>query len=113
MIQTKLNDIFQYKYENINNFGIPIIIIPEPKMVQTRKHKKKRINKKWAKIYGYHKVGSYFDIDEETIYAISGKLYMRSKAYEKLKESVEILHNLDEINKLKELIKKTEENNHV
>lgn len=33
-----------------------------PRLVQVRKHKKKRINKKWAKIYGYKTI-----IDKMTI----------------------------------------------
>ena len=32
--------------------GIPIIVVPDSKK-QNRTHRKKRINKKWAKRYGY------------------------------------------------------------
>lgn len=35
-----------------NYTGIPIIVVPDSKK-QNRTHKKKRINKKWAKRYGY------------------------------------------------------------
>ena len=35
-----------------NYTGIPIIVVPDIKR-QNRTHKKKRINKKWGKKYGY------------------------------------------------------------
>ena len=65
--------------------GTPIIIVPTRK-IQNRKHKKKRINKKWAKKYGYRlkfiegktrdttyntKTGEFdFSYDDETIWQI-------------------------------------------
>ena len=65
--------------------GTPIIIIPTIK-TQNRTHKKKRINKKWAKRYG-------FTISEtlkngET-YMMDGKLYMNQHTYTQLKTSIE------------------------
>ena len=65
--------------------GTPIIIVPTRK-IQNRTHKKKRINKKWAKRYG-------FTISEtlkngET-YMMDGKLYMNQHTYTKLKTSIE------------------------
>lgn len=38
-----------------NYTGVPIIVVPDSKR-QNRIHKKKRINKKWAKRYGYKQV---------------------------------------------------------
>ena len=35
--------------------GIPIIVVPDSKK-QNKTHKKKRINKKWAKRYGYKQI---------------------------------------------------------
>ena len=70
----------------INHFsGTPIIIVPTRK-IQNRTHKKKRINKKWAKRYG-------FTISEtlkngET-YMMNGKLYMNQHTYEILKKNLE------------------------
>ena len=70
----------------INHFsGTPIIIVPTRK-IQNRTHKKKRINKKWAKQYG-------FTISEtlkngET-YMMDGKLYMNQHTYEFLKKILE------------------------
>ena len=66
-------------------FGAPIIIFPTRK-IQKRTHKKKIINKKWAKRYG-------FTISEtlkngETI-MMNGKLYMNQHTYEALKISLE------------------------
>lgn len=65
--------------------GTPIIIVPTRK-IQNRTHKKKRINKKWAKRYG-------FTISEtlkngET-YMMDGKLYMNQHTYEILKKNLE------------------------
>lgn len=67
-------------------YGTTIIIVPTRK-IQNRKHKKKRINKKWAKRYG-------FTISEtlkngET-YMIDGKLYMNQHTYTQLKTSIEL-----------------------
>ena len=42
-----MNDSVFAKYT-----GIPIIVVPDSKK-QNRTHRKKRINKKWAKRYGY------------------------------------------------------------
>ena len=66
-------------------YGTPIIIVPTRK-IQNRTHKKKRINKKWAKRYG-------FTISETLkngeIYMIDGKLYMNQNTYEILKKNLE------------------------
>ena len=66
-------------------YGTTIIIVPTRK-IQNRTHKKKRINKKWAKRYG-------FTISEtlkngET-YMMDGKLYMNQHTYEILKKNLE------------------------
>lgn len=39
-----------------NIFGVPVITHTATKWVQRRKHRKKRINKKWLKKYGMMKV---------------------------------------------------------
>ena len=66
-------------------YGTKIIIVRTRK-IQNRRNKKKRINKKWAKRYG-------FTISEtlkngET-YMIDGKLYMNQHTYTQLKNSIE------------------------
>lgn len=64
--------------------GIPIIVIPDNKK-QNRIHKKKRINKKWVKRYGYT-VHNLFKDDE--IITMSGSLYMNPRTYNKVKSLV-------------------------
>ena len=66
-------------------FGTPIIIVPTRK-IQNRTHKKKRINKKWTKRYGFTLYKSI--IGDNDMFMLDNKLYMGYKAYEKLKESV-------------------------
>ena len=64
--------------------GTPIIVTT--RKIQNRTHKKKRINKKWAKRYG-------FTISETLkngeIYMIDGKSYMNQNTYTQLKNSIE------------------------
>lgn len=66
-------------------FGTPIIIFPTRKF-QKRTHKKKRINKKWAKRYGFTLYKSI--IGDNDVFVLDNKLYMGYKAYEKLKENI-------------------------
>lgn len=55
------------------------------KKFQIRTHKKKRINKKWAKRYGF----MYFDIQEKGQAVIVGsKIYMTQRDYDELKEVI-------------------------
>ena len=73
-------------YKNLDIEGIPIIVYG--RKIQNRKHKKKRINKKWIKRYGYKYINMQL-WEEDKIYVIPGRdgkacLYMTIKAYEKL-----------------------------
>ena len=43
------------------------ILFQQPVQVQVRRHKKKRINKKWAKRYGYKTVFKSFELEEAYI----------------------------------------------
>ncbi len=58
--------------DNVFLNGIDIIVTT--KYVQNRKHKKKRINKKWAKKYGYSEINTQqdgeilFDEEKRVIY---------------------------------------------
>lgn len=61
--------------------GIPIIVVPDNKK-QNRTHKKKRINKKWAKRYGYT---TYNSIEDEQIITMNGSIYVNPRTYYKLK----------------------------
>ena len=64
---------------------IPIIVVPDSKK-QNRTHKKKRINKKWAKRYGHTTSNS---IEDEKVIMMNGSMYVNPRAYYKLK-SIEL-----------------------
>ena len=61
--------------------GIPIIVVPDSKR-QNRKHKKKRINKKWAKRYGYT---TYNFIEDDKVIMMNGRICVNPRTYYKLK----------------------------
>ena len=65
--------------------GMPVIIVPTRK-IQNRTHKKKRINKKWARRYGFT---IYERLKNGETYIIEGKLYMNQHTYEILKKNLE------------------------
>lgn len=54
------------------------------KDVQARKHKKKRINKKWLKRYGYKCVP-----DDTKIYMTKDMVFMTKRCYQKLKKYID------------------------
>lgn len=60
--------------------GIPIIVVPDSKR-QNRTHKKKRINKKWAKRYGYT---TYNHIEDEKVITMNGSMYVNPRTYYKI-----------------------------
>ena len=70
--------------------GIDIANMPDAydiqfiKFVQARKHKKRRINKKWLKRYGYKEIQN-----KNKTYMIDGKLYMTQRCYNKMKKILE------------------------
>ena len=66
----------------LNDFNIVISPYFTTGYKQYRTHRKKRINKKWAKIYGYEPV-----YDAEHTYLIDNKLYMSPAFYKRLKEA--------------------------
>lgn len=61
--------------------GIPIIVIPDSKK-QNRTHRKKRINKKWAKRYGYTQ---YNSMEDNQVISLNGNMYMNPRTYYKMK----------------------------
>ena len=65
--------------------GIPIIVVPDSKK-QNKTHKKKRINKKWAKRYGYT---TYNFIEDEKVITMNESIYVNPRTYYKLK-SIEL-----------------------
>ena len=63
-------------------FGKLVIITDKiTKKVRSRKHKKKRIDKKWLKRYGYKDV-----TDHSKILLVNNTLYMSQKIHDRLKE---------------------------
>lgn len=64
--------------------GIPIIVIPDSKK-QNRTHRKKRINKKWAKRYGYT---IYNLFEDDKVIMMNGNLYMNPMTYYKIKDQL-------------------------
>lgn len=76
---------------NINNdmfanySGISIIVVPDKKK-QNRTHRKRKINKKWAKRYGYT---LYNSIEDEKVIMMNGSMYVNPRTYYKLK-SIEL-----------------------
>ena len=54
------------------------------KTVRARKHKKRRIDKKWLKRYGHKEVP-----DDNTVYRMGNTLYMTQKAYDRIKRTIE------------------------
>lgn len=62
-------------------YGYDIIVTT--KKYQIRTHKKKRINKKWAKRYGF----MYFDVqDKGQVVIIGSKIYMTQRDYDEFVE---------------------------
>lgn len=65
--------------------GVPIIVVPDNKK-QNKVHKKKRINKKWAKRYGYT---LYNSIEDDKVITMNGSMYVNPRTYHQLK-SIEL-----------------------
>ena len=69
----------------VTNSGMEIFITERiTKDIQRRTHKKRRINKKWLKRYGYKCVP-----DNDKIILSNNKLFMTKGAYERLKSGKE------------------------
>ena len=72
---------------SVNYFGMEIFITELiTKDIQRRKHKKRRINKKWLKRYGYKCVP-----DNDKIIVFNNKLFMTKGAYERVKKELRLL----------------------
>lgn len=71
------------KADNLIVVAYPIAIIQEHENgEQVRKHKKKRINKKWLKRYG-----TYCEmLDPGEVVLVDGQLLMSKRTYNKLKQ---------------------------
>ncbi len=65
--------------------GIPIIVTDKRK--QKRTHRKKRINKKWARRYGYIENNCPF-IEDDKVIMFKGQIYVNEKTFMKLRNNV-------------------------
>ena len=73
---------------SVTDFGMEIIITELiTKDIQKRKHKKRRINKKWLKKYGYKCVP-----DSDKMIVFNNKLFMTKGAYEKVKKGIKSIN---------------------
>ena len=71
------------KIDNLMILDYPIVILQEHENgEQVRKHKKKRINKKWLKRYGTY--CEMLDLGEVVL--VDGRLLMSRRTYNKLKQ---------------------------
>ena len=68
--------------------GMPIVVTDRYK--QRRTHKKKRINKKWAKCYGFVRCG--MPLEDGRILVFDGKLYMNQATFYKIRYAVDDLN---------------------
>lgn len=66
--------------------SVPIVIVPTYKR-QNKTHKKKRINKKWAKRYGFTE---YNTMEDGQVINMNGSLYMNAKTASMLKTLLSI-----------------------
>ena len=72
---------------SVTNFGMEIFITEWiTKDIQRRKHKKRRINKKWLKRYGYKCVP-----DNDKMIVSNNKLFMTKGAYERVKKGIKAI----------------------
>lgn len=97
-----LNSIMEtmqkYRKEHNPDFYCGLRIITDVslgKMVQARTHKKKRINKKWRKRFGFKSVP-----DGDKIYVIppAGVIVMHPGTYEKLKKAMKNCNQKEKVN---------------
>ena len=69
---------------SVTDLGMEIVITEcLTKDTQRRTHKKRRINKKWLKRYGYKCVP-----DNDKMIVFNNKLFMTKGAYEKIKKGI-------------------------
>lgn len=75
----ELIKLIEESIQNIQKYTVPSYrVICTTKCVQNRTHKRKRINKKWAKRYGY----TYYDTQPYPIIKIQDTYYMTHDAFD-------------------------------
>lgn len=76
--------------KNVMTYTIPSYrVICTTKCVQNRTHKRKRINKKWAKRYGY----TYYDTQPYPIIKMQDTFYMTHDAFDQLMKSKNVIRH--------------------
>lgn len=76
--------------KNIINYTVPYYrVICTTKCVQNRTHKRKRINKKWAKRYGY----TYYETQPYPIIQIQDTFYMTHDAFDQFMKSKNVIRH--------------------
>lgn len=73
--------------EIIMDVNVHEIIVLRDKKVQARTHKKKRINKKWAKRYGFKTYENQL-IENGQMIVMGREIYMNERTYKALKKHV-------------------------
>ncbi len=72
---------------SVTDLGMEIVITEcLTKDIQRRTHKKRRINKKWLKRYGYKCVP-----DNDKIIMFNNKLFMTKGAYKRVKRGIKVI----------------------
>lgn len=72
---------------SVTDLGMEIVITEcLTKDIQRRTHKKRRINKKWLKRYGYKCVP-----DNDKIIMSNNKIFMTKGAYERVKKGIKAI----------------------
>lgn len=66
---------------NFENFYLGYSIYIATKEIQLKKHHKKRINKKWAKRYGYFEINM---MPHNSVMIIDNKIWMTKQTYNNL-----------------------------
>lgn len=73
--------------EIIMDVNVHEIIVLRDKKVQARTHKKKRINKKWAKRYGFKTYENQL-LENGQMIVMGREIYMNERTYKALKKHV-------------------------
>lgn len=68
--------------------GIPVLIVSSERKIQNRKHKKKRINKKYIKRYGFTEIPSV--IEDGKVISTSLMIVMNENTYRDFKIMLEV-----------------------
>lgn len=77
----KVNPIVDSLFKFLTGYQVIVTTIK----VQNRKHHKSRINKKWAKRYGF----TYYDCQSQDIVMVDRTIYVTQNGYEMLLKAIQ------------------------